>query len=93
MFGFGGLVYGLSLIGADAPVAESVVAFGLSGLGMIVFSWRQLRLRDRALLDLRAFRHGAFTMSVVVMGLAMMALFGTIILLPLLLQKALHLDP
>lgn len=93
VFGFGGLVYGLSLIGADVPVVESVVAFGLSGLGMIAFSWRQLRLRDRALLDLRAFRHGAFTMSVVVMGLAMMALFGTIILLPLLLQKALHLDP
>ena len=93
VLGFGGLVYGLSLIGdAAAPVAEPVVAFSLSGLALIAFIWRQLLLRDRALLDLRAFRHGAFTMSLVVMALAMMALFGTIILLPLLLQRALHLE-
>ncbi|MFT4215650.1 MAG: MDR family MFS transporter [Micropruina sp.] len=94
MLGFGGLVYGLSLIGdASAPVAELVGVF-VVGLGaLIAFVWRQLLLAhsERALLDLRAFRHGAFTISVVVMALAMMALFGTVIMLPLLLQQALHL--
>ena len=43
--------------------------------------------------DLRAFQHGSFSISVIVMSLAMMALFGTIIILPLILQRALHLDP
>lgn len=93
VIGFGGLVYGLSLIGdAGAPLTEAALAFGLAGVALVAFVWRQLRLRERALLDLRAFRHGSFTMSLVVMALAMMALFGTIILLPLLLQRALHLE-
>ncbi len=94
VLGFGGLVYGLSLIGdTGAPAAELATVFSIASAALIAFLWRQLLLArsDRALLDLRAFRHGAFTISVVVMALAMMALFGTIIMLPLLLQRALHL--
>ncbi|MFT4295130.1 MAG: MDR family MFS transporter [Micropruina sp.] len=94
VLGFGGLVYGLSLIGdATVPVLELVGAFAV-GLGALVaFLVRQLLLarQERALLDLRAFQHGSFAISVVVMALAMMALFGTVIMLPLLLQQALHL--
>ena len=94
VLGFGGLVYGLSLIGdASVPVVEVVAAFVVGAGALGAFVWRQLLLArsDRALLDLRAFQHVAFTISLVVMALAMMALFGTIIILPLLLQKALHL--
>ena len=96
VLGFGGLVYGLSLIGdASVPLAELVGAFAVGAGALVAFVWRQLLLGrgDRALLDLRAFQHVAFTISLVVMALAMMALFGTIIILPLLLQKALHLPP
>ena len=94
VLGFGGLVYGLSLIGdASAPPAEVGGAFAVGVIALAAFLWRQIRLAraDRALLDLRAFNHAAFSISVIVMSLAMMALFGTIIMLPLLLQQALHL--
>jgi MFS transporter, DHA2 family, lincomycin resistance protein len=94
VLGFGGLVYGLSLIGdAAVPVGELVGAFAVGAGALAAFVWRQLLLArgERALLDLRAFQHIAFTISVVVMALAMMALFGTVIMLPLLLQQALHL--
>ena len=94
VLGFGGLVYGLSLIGdSSVPAAEVAVAFAVGVLALIAFLWRQVLLArdDRALLDLRAFQHGSFSISVIVMSLAMMALFGTVIMLPLLLQQALHL--
>jgi DHA2 family lincomycin resistance protein-like MFS transporter len=96
VLGFGGLVYGLSLIGdSRVPPAELVTAFSIATLALVAFVVRQLLLarHDRALLDLRAFQHTAFTISVVVMALAMMALFGTVIMLPLILQQALHLEP
>ncbi|MBK8445756.1 MAG: multidrug efflux MFS transporter [Micropruina sp.] len=96
VLGFGGLVYGLSLIGDDTvPAIELVVSFVVGAFAFAAFVWRQLRLarHDRALLDLRAFRHRAFTISIVVMALAMMALFGTVIMLPLILQRSLHLPP
>lgn len=94
VLGFGGLVYGLSLIGdASAPAAEVGGSFAVGVVALAAFLWRQVRLArdDRALLDLRAFTHGSFSISVIVMSLAMMALFGTVIMLPLLLQQALHL--
>jgi DHA2 family lincomycin resistance protein-like MFS transporter len=97
VLGFGGLVYGLSLIGdTSVPQAELIGSFVVGVLALAAFLWRQLLLarHDRGpLLDLRAFQHSAFTVSVIVMALAMMALFGTVIILPLLLQQALHLQP
>ncbi|MFT3860961.1 MDR family MFS transporter [Micropruina sp.] len=94
--GFGGLVYGLSLIGdTTVPPAELIGVFGVGVVALAGFVWRQLLLArtERALLDLRTFRHRAFTISVIVMALAMMALFGVVIMLPLILQQALHLPP
>ena len=94
--GFGGLVYGLSLIGdASVPAAQLAASFGAGAVGLVLFLWRQILLAraDRALLDLRVFGEGPFSVAIVVMALAMMALFGTIIMLPLLLQQALHMEP
>ncbi|PEE44045.1 MFS transporter, partial [Priestia megaterium] len=85
---FGGLVYGLSGIGAIAsgtvPTA-TCVALVAGVLGLAAFVTRQLQLQrsDDALLDLRTFRSPVFTVSVVVMGLSMMSMFGVIILLPI----------
>lgn len=96
VFGFGGVVYGLSLIGDESvPLLEVAGAFLVGGAAVVVFLVRQILLarEDRALLDLRVFQHSTFTISVVVMALAMMALFGTVIILPLILQRALHLEP
>ncbi|MFJ6112994.1 MDR family MFS transporter [Agrococcus sediminis] len=94
--GFGGLVYGLSLMGAEGlPAWQLPVALGVGVVGLVAFVLRQVRLQrsDAALLDLRTFRHPLFTASVVVMMIAMAAMFGTLILLPLILQDALGLEP
>lgn len=99
-FGFGGIVYGLSLIGGEAGgsaagSAPMFIAFAVGAVGVGAFIWRQLALQssDRALLDLRTFRSGNFAISVGLMTIMMAALFGTIILLPIYLQNVLHLEP
>ncbi|GEK78949.1 MDR family MFS transporter [Agrococcus baldri] len=94
--GFGGLVYGLSLIGAAGlPAWQLPVALGVGVVSLVLFVLRQLRLQrtDDALLDLRTFRHPLFTASVVVMTIAMAAMFGTLIMLPLVLQDSMGLEP
>jgi MFS transporter, DHA2 family, lincomycin resistance protein len=87
---FGGLVYGLSQLGRGASgpdVALGFIAFGV--LCLVIFGWRQLRLTkhgDSPLLDLRAFSYPMFTLSLALLCLAMLALFGMVILLPMYLQ-------
>ena len=64
------------------------------GIAMVIFVWRQLSLQkaDRALLDLRTFKSTNYTLSVITMGIAMMSLFGMIILLPLYLVNVLKIE-
>jgi MFS transporter, DHA2 family, lincomycin resistance protein len=87
---FGGLVYGLSQLGRGATgseVALGFIAFGL--VCMLIFGWRQLRLARGAgspLLDLRAFSYPMFSLSLALLCLAMLSLFGMVILLPIYLQ-------
>lgn len=105
--GFGGLVYGLSVIGeghgggatgggdgggGSVPVWLPIA---VGGAVLAVFVARQIALgpRERALLDLRTFRHGVFTVGTVMLGLSMMALFGMIILLPIYMQNVLGMEP
>ena len=98
VFGFGGIVYGLSSLGEGAsgtPVVPVWVPFVVGVLGLALFITRQLVLQrtDRALLDLRTFRSSTFAVTVVLMAAMMMALFGTIILIPIYLQTVLGLQP
>ena len=87
---FGGLVYGLSQLGRGASgpeVAIGFIAFGL--VLMLIFGWRQLRLTRSGrspLLDLRPFSYRMFSLSLALLCLAMLALFGMVILLPIYLQ-------
>jgi DHA2 family lincomycin resistance protein-like MFS transporter len=94
---FGGIVYGLSGFGEAAHAGggglSPFVPLGIGLVAMVVFVWRQFGLKDRALLDLRAFAIRNYSLSVAMMGVAFMALFGVIILLPLFLQNVLALDP
>jgi len=88
--GFGSLVYGLSLIGADhQPVSPSV----LIPLGLVVialFAVRQVRLQRTGspLLDLRTLQHRTFTLSLALMVVAFMGFLGSLVLLPFYLQGA-----
>jgi len=95
--GFGGLIYGLSLVGESAsghaPVVPGIpVAVGVAAL--VVFVRRQLVLQrtDAAFLDLRTFTSRAFSLAVVLVVVVMSALFGSLILLPLYLQQVLALE-
>jgi DHA2 family lincomycin resistance protein-like MFS transporter len=95
-FAFGGIVYGLSSIadvatsGPMVPMVSLVVGLG----ALAVFVLRQVRLQrsDGALLDLRTFRQPSFTPSIVAMCFSMIAMFGTLILLPLYLEDVLGLQ-
>ncbi|WP_081978645.1 MDR family MFS transporter [Cellulomonas carbonis] len=96
--GFGGLVYGLSRLGESAEGAGALQAWGPLVVGLAALSFfvaRQLRLQttDSALLDLRTFGSRTFTLAVALMTVSMMALFGTIILLPIYTQTVLGLSP
>lgn len=87
VFGFGGLVYGLS------TVATGVVPLVIGAVALIAFVFRQLSLqkRDAALLDLRTFTSRTFSFAIAMIAISMMTLFGTIILLPIYMQDVLGL--
>ena len=94
--GFGSLVFGLSRIGESAE-GDLGTAIGFAAVGVAVtalFAWRQLTLqrRDAALLDLRVFRQRTFSVATAMFVVAMIALFGTIILVPLFTQGVLGLS-
>ncbi|MDN5917074.1 MAG: DHA2 family efflux MFS transporter permease subunit [Pseudonocardia sp.] len=93
--GFAGLVYGLSSIGEAASGASAgvppwiPVVVGVAALTVFVLRQMRLQRRDAALLDLRPFTHRSFTLSLILVALGFMALFGALILLPLYLQDVL----
>ncbi|WAC51242.1 MULTISPECIES: DHA2 family efflux MFS transporter permease subunit [unclassified Frigoribacterium] len=95
-FAFGGIVFGLSSIGEGAEAAVPAwvpLAVGVVALVAFVLRQRSLQRRDRALLDLRTFSSRTFTISASVLGVGMIALFGTLIVLPIYLQNVHGLDP
>ncbi|OOC54069.1 MULTISPECIES: MDR family MFS transporter [Nocardiopsis] len=93
---FGGLVYGFSGLGEGeaTAVVPPAVAIGVGAVALVLFVWRQLRLQrgDRALLDLRVFRSTQFSVSIGLVMISFMALFGTLILLPVYMQNVLGHD-
>ncbi|HMR50139.1 MAG TPA: MDR family MFS transporter [Arachnia sp.] len=96
LLAFGPLIYGLSLIGSDdVEFWVPMLAVGIGVGGLVAFVARQLVLqgRDRAFLDLRTFTYAPFTVSLTMLAIGMMALFGTVIMLPLLLQRAFGMEP
>jgi DHA2 family lincomycin resistance protein-like MFS transporter len=92
---FSGLVYGLSSIGQAAEGDSTLPAWiplAVGAVFLLAFVFRQLALQrvDSALLDLRTFRSRTFSMSILMLAISMVALFGTVIVLPLYMQNVLH---
>ncbi len=86
---FGGLVYGLSRLSDPSGMAPGVVSLVVGVLCLTAFGLRQralARADASPLLDLRAFDYKMFSLGVVVLCIAMVALFGSVILLPIYLQ-------
>ncbi|WP_417508585.1 DHA2 family efflux MFS transporter permease subunit [Microbacterium sp.] len=95
-FGFGGFVYGLSQFGGEGSTGEviGIVSLVVGVISLALFVWRQLVLQrvDDALLDLRVFLSRNYTISVIVMAILALSMFGTLVLLPQYLQNVAGLD-
>ncbi|GAB3605918.1 DHA2 family efflux MFS transporter permease subunit [Conyzicola nivalis] len=96
-FGFGGIVFGLSNLGTavggiTAVEAWAPLAIGLVSLALFIVRQLGLQKRDVALLDLRTFKTRSFSISIGLVMISMISLFGTLILLPLYTQDVLGLD-
>ncbi|MEV7008868.1 MDR family MFS transporter [Streptosporangium sp. NPDC051022] len=92
--GFGSLVYGLSRFeGGDVRLAATITAVGL--VSIAVFVVRQLSLQKHGvpLMDLRTLRHRTYTVALIMMSVAFMAMLGSMILLPLYLQNIREVSP
>jgi DHA2 family lincomycin resistance protein-like MFS transporter len=86
---FGGLVFGLSKLTDPTGFALGLVALVVGVLCLVAFGLRQrmlARTERSPLLDLRAFDFRMFSLATVVLCVAMVALFGSVILLPIYLQ-------
>lgn len=89
---FGLFVYGLNQFGRAGtgrlPVA-GIASLVIGIIFLVIFSLRQLRLQQAGnpLLDLRVFTFQAFRKSLLVTLLAMVSLFGMILVFPLYLQQ------
>lgn len=95
---FGLFVFGLNRLG-EGGAGGSAPLLGLGSLlvgviFMVIFATRQVRLQNGGvpLLDLRVFGFSDYRKSLIVTLLAMIALFGMILVLPLYLQQVRGLD-
>ncbi|MFN8665368.1 MAG: DHA2 family efflux MFS transporter permease subunit [Thermomicrobiales bacterium] len=95
---FGGLLYALSAVGEGSSSHEQAVSpmvpAVIGGIALVVFILRQVRLArvSTPLLDLRTFRTPNFTFSIVLIALASLSLFGSLIVLPIYMQTVLGLS-
>ncbi len=86
--GHGGAADAAAQSAAGVATTTLVVSLSIGVLALALFVWRQLRLQkvDDALLDLRIFRSGNFSLSVAHFAVMSLAFFGTITALPLFMQ-------
>lgn len=93
VFAFGGIVYGLSLLGVPRapgqPPAWAPLAVGAAAMVAFIARQRSLERTNSALLDLRVFASRNFTFALLLFAILTLVLFGTIIVLPIYLQNVL----
>ncbi|MGK2867801.1 MAG: DHA2 family efflux MFS transporter permease subunit [Mycobacterium sp.] len=91
---FAGLVFGLSELGASGQGEQGIPAWvplSAGAVAMVLFGLRQVQLQrvDRAFLDLRPLTYRQFSVSVGLVVIGFMGLFGAIIMIPLYVQDVL----
>lgn len=89
---FAGLVFGLSELGGHGGQGVPAwIPLTVGAVAMVLFGARQVQLQrfDRAFLDLRPFTYRRFSVSVSLVVIGFMGLFGAIIMVPLYVQDVL----
>ncbi|GAA0492398.1 MDR family MFS transporter [Salinibacillus aidingensis] len=89
-FGFGGLLYGFSVAGGEEGWANMNVYISLA-VGAITLTWfilRQLKLEE-PILEFRVFQYKIFTLTTVLGMVVFLAMIGSMVVLPLLMQDML----
>ncbi|OPJ64803.1 MDR family MFS transporter [Clostridium oryzae] len=87
--GFGGIIYGISIVGDLGRNVINIVLFFVIGIvALVIFSKRQLSLKQ-PILEIRAFKHPLFSIGVILIILMQMIQFSMNIILPMLLQEGL----
>src|SRR5262249_23732268 len=82
--GFGGLVFRLGRFrGGNMGPAMAMVVAGLAAIAVFVFRQLSLQKLGTPLLDLRTLKHRTYTVALILMSVAFMAMLGSMILLPL----------
>ncbi|MFD0672535.1 DHA2 family efflux MFS transporter permease subunit [Cohnella sp. GCM10027633] len=96
---FAALVFGVSKGGIDEITGESkwgntdvIVGIAIGVVALILFVIVELR-KSNPLLELRVFGSGSFSKGIVVQWVSQIAMFGTMFLVPLYLQRALAYSP
>lgn len=87
--GFGGLLYGFSVAGsAGWDSIQVVIAMFVGAITLTVFIFRQLKL-DQPMLEFRVFKYKIFTITTGLGMVVFMAMIGTAVILPLMMQNML----
>lgn len=91
ILGFGGTIIGLNQIGEAGfvPRAYGTLLIGL--ISLFIFSLRQFKL-EKPMLNLKIFRYPLFALSASFIMLTMVCIFGSLIIMPIFLQKVLLLS-
>ncbi|KRK34530.1 DHA2 family efflux MFS transporter permease subunit [Loigolactobacillus bifermentans] len=86
--GFGGILYGVSVVSDSGWTDAKVVLSLLLGVALVaVFIWRQLTIAH-PMLELRIFSEGNFTIAAVIAAIAQISMVAVEFILPLYLQNA-----
>lgn len=86
--GVGGIIYGLSTFCDSSNIIATIVIFIIGIIALIVFSVRQLSLKE-PMLEIRTFKYSLFSMGVILVMISMMTIFTMNVMLPIFLQGAL----
>jgi EmrB/QacA subfamily drug resistance transporter len=90
---FASLAYGVNQGGSVSWTANTTItALIIGGVSLLLFIFVELR-HKQPLLELRVFRSADFTRGVMVSWISQIALFGSIIIMPLFLQNLMNYSP
>lgn len=84
---FAGLSYGVSEGATSWTATKTIAGIAIGAVALILFVIVELT-RKEPLLELRVFRSSDFTRGILVQWISQIALFGTMFLVPMLLQQA-----